>query len=121
MLAAFQCAIGAAAHVSATEVLLKSVVDANACESNGGASTEVFFFVPCPDDACRAPTSKLLHEPSASLTVAMKLRANLDEVADGLSEAARIEHVRLHLVSSTPTGDLASAASNIAVLRHERS
>lgn len=106
LLAAFQHAIGAAAHVSATEVLLKSVVDASTCSfssANSSGCVEVFFFVPCRDDACRASTTARLQDPSASLIVAMAMRAYVDKVAFGLDEAASIEHVRVHSVASLPT------------------
>ncbi|TYZ69034.1 hypothetical protein PybrP1_008460 [[Pythium] brassicae (nom. inval.)] len=104
MLAAFQRAVGAAAHVNATDVVLKSVVDASDARNDTSACTEVYFFVPCPDDACRVATAKLLQDPSASLTVAMTMRAHLDDVTYGLNAAASVERVRLHSIASASSG-----------------
>ncbi|GAB9463440.1 hypothetical protein Gpo141_00000901 [Globisporangium polare] len=104
LLESFQVAIGAAANVSARDVLLKSVDDVRDGGGEGTSTShgnvEVFFFIPCGDDACRLSTVRLLQGPSASLTVAMKMRAHLDAVAYGLDEAANIEHVHLHSVST---------------------
>lgn len=109
MLKSFQVAIGAAANVNASDVLLKSVDDVrNDGGGDDGAShgkVEVFFFIPCGDDACRVSTARLLQDPSASLTVAMKMRTHLDQVAYGLDEAASIERVHLHSIFTLPAAE----------------
>lgn len=95
ILESFQHAVAGAANVSVKDVLVKSV------DSGETSSTEVLFFIPCRDDGCRVSTTKLLRDPSASLTVAIQMRARLDEVAYGLNEAASIERVRLHSISTS--------------------
>lgn len=109
VLESFQVAIAAAANVSVSDVLLKSIDDVRNDGGKGDSTThgnvELFFFIPCGDGACRTSTIKLLQDPSASLTVAMKMRAHLDTIAYGLDEAASIERVHLHSITTLPAAD----------------
>ncbi|DBA00526.1 TPA: hypothetical protein N0F65_006430 [Lagenidium giganteum] len=94
VLIGFQRAISFLTSANEQDVLVKNV-------DKTPDGIQILFFIACGDSQCKRDTQSKLEDPSAPLTVAMKMREHLDAVNFGEQLSRSIEHVQLHSISAS--------------------